>query len=262
MVRGKLKLVSKIENRKRFNLFSTSNFHTIFKFLTTIFQFILDLIFPKYCFGCNKESSWLCEECLTNILPVETQTCPNCKKITQTGRYCSKCRKKASLSGVIVAAYYEEGPVKELIHNFKYNHILEVENILGDLMTQALRNNFPAKKDLLITCVPLHFLRQARRGYNQSEILANYIAGKLKISKNFKILKKIRKTRPQVQFSGKKRRENLKNSFKICKNADVLGKTFVVVDDVTTTGATLNECARILKVAGARRVWGLVIAKG
>jgi len=135
--------------------------------------------------------------------------------------------------------------------------------VLGDLLVDSLvENRDSLGRDFLITAVPMHYLRRARRGYNQSELLATYVADALKIPKNFQILKKIRKTRPQVQFSGKKRRENLKNSFKICKNADVLGKTFVVVDDVTTTGATLNECARILKVAGARKVWGLVVAKG
>ena len=226
-------------------------------------NFFLDLIFPKYCFGCGGEGNWLCKDCKKKILAIRTQTCPNCKKITQAGRYCPRCRKITKLTGVIVACYFEEGPIKELIHNFKYNHILELQMVLGDLLIDSLiENRDSIGRDFLITAVPMHYLRRARRGYNQSELLAAYVADALKIPKNFQILKKIHKTRPQVQFSGKKRRENLKNSFKICKNADVLGKTFVVVDDVTTTGATLNECARILKVAGARKVWGLVVAKG
>lgn len=163
----------------------------------------------------------------------------------------------------MVACYFEEGPIKELIHNFKYNHILELQIVLGDLLIDALeKNQRNLGKDLLITAVPIHYLRMARRGYNQAEILADYVSTKLNLPKNFQILKKIRQTKPQVQFSGKNRRENLKNSFKICKNADVLSKTIIVVDDVTTTGATLNECARIIKQAGARRVWGLVVAKG
>ncbi len=233
------------------------------EFIASAKSLLLDLVFPKYCFGCQKEGEWLCFSCRKNILPISTQTCPNCKKISKAGRYCSRCRRKTYLSGVIVACYFEEGPIKELIHNFKYNHILELQMVLGDLLVDSLvENRDSLGRDFLITAVPMHYLRRARRGYNQSELLATYVADALKIPKNFQILKKIRKTRPQVQFSGKKRRENLKNSFKICKNADVLGKTFVVVDDVTTTGATLNECARILKVAGARKVWGLVVAKG
>lgn len=228
-----------------------------------IFEFILDLIFPKYCFGCHREGDWLCKKCKIKILPIKTQTCPNCKRITQAGRYCPRCAKKVCLSGVIVAAYFEEGPVKELIHNFKYNHIVELSKILGDLLENALRENQQyLGKNLLVTAVPIHYLRKAQRGYNQAEILAECVSMALKFPKNFKIIKKIRKTRPQVQTEAKKRRKNLINSIQIYKNISLSGTTVILVDDVMTTGTTLNECARILKEAGARRVWGLVVAKG
>ena len=227
-----------------------------------IYANILDLIFPKYCFGCEKEGNWLCQECQPKILPVQTQTCPNCKKITEAGQYCSRCRKLTALSGVIVACYFEEGPIKELIHNFKYNHILEISQILGDLLINALKDQQNLGKNLLITAVPIHYLRKARRGYNQAEILADYVSTKLNLPKNFNLIKKIRKTKPQVQTEGAARRKNLINSMKICKGLKLKSKTIIVVDDVFTTGTTLNECARILKVAGARRVWGLVVAKG
>jgi len=205
----------------------------------------------------------LCKKCKIKILPIKTQTCPHCKRITQAGRYCPRCAKKVCLSGVIVAAYFEEGPVKELIHNFKYNHIVELSKILGDLLENALRENQQyLGKNLLVTAVPIHYLRQAQRGYNQAEILADYVSNELNLPKNFKIIKKIKKTHPQVNFSGKKRRENLQKSFKIIDKSAVKNRTIVLVDDVTTTGTTLNECAKILKEAGAKKVWGLVIAKG
>jgi len=225
-------------------------------------DFILDLIFPKFCLGCGQEGgAWLCWECLKKILPVQTQVCPACGKIAEQGKFCRPCR-VPSLSGIIVAGYYEEGSLKEIIHNFKYNAVRELGELLGTMMTTSLEENFSMNKDFLITAVPLHFLRRAKRGYNQSEILAEIIASRLNLEKNFKTLYKFRGTTAQVQTSGKERLKNIKNSFKINKKIRLSGRRIILVDDVATTGATLQECARLLKKAGAKEVWGLVAAKG
>lgn len=226
-------------------------------------DFVLDLIFPKFCVGCALEGEWVCPDCLKKIIRVVTQVCPDCERISEFGRYCETCRKKHKLSGIIVAAYYKEGPIKEAVHNLKYNNVLELKEFLGKLMAEALKNNIDnIGGDILLTAVPMHFLRQAQRGYNQAEILAEHVAADLKLPRNFKIIKKIRKTKSQVSKSGKKRRESLKNSFKIIDELAVKNRTIIIVDDVTTTGTTLEECAKVLKTAGAKRVWGLVIARG
>jgi len=242
------------------------------QFMNKIFDNVFDLLFPKFCLGCNKEGEWLCETCQAEIVPVITQICPGCKRISKAGRFCKKCRKRVSLNGVLVGAYFDEGPIKELIHNLKYNSVPELAKILGSLSADNLEQNLNfLGKDPLIIPVPLHFLRRAKRGYNQSELLADVIAAKINLPKNFKILKKIRKTKPQVLTDSKKRRKNVLNSFKIinkkgAKGANdakgVCGKTVILIDDVLTTGATLNECARALKEAGAKKVWGLVVARG
>lgn len=266
-----------IENRK---LKKATNFYsrisiTTFRFLTTIFQFSLDLIFPKFCVGCSREGEWVCDECREKILPVITQTCTVCGRISKYGEYCTKDRylkvkikgktvkKVRPLNGIIVSCYYEEGPIKEMVHNFKYNNITEIGKMLGEIMVRTLKENLDdIGEDIIVTAVPLHFLRRAQRGYNQSELLAEYVADKMKLRKNFKIIKKIRKTKPQVKFSGKKRRENLKNCYKIFDKNAVRGRIIILVDDVTTTGTTLNECAKVLREAGAKKVWGLVVARG
>jgi len=226
-------------------------------------DYFLDLIFPKFCVGCNLEGEWICQNCHNKIVMVATQVCPDCNRISAHGRYCVKCRKKHRLSGIIVITYYEEGPIKEAIHNLKYNNVTELGDFLGKMMVGPLKDNLNIINDkVILTAVPMHFLRQAQRGYNQSEILANIIGNELKIEKNFKIIKKFRKTKSQVKFSGKKRRENLKNSFKIIDKNTVKNRTVIIVDDVTTTGATLEECAKVLREAGVKRVWGLVVARG
>lgn len=225
-------------------------------------SYFLDLVFPKFCVGCGKEGEWLCEICQHKILMVKTQVCPDCGRVSQFGQYCPRHQKRWGLSGIIVAAYYEEGPIKEAIHNLKYNDILELKILLGEILTQALKDNRKLGPFIFMTAVPLHFWRRAQRGYNQSELLGDYVANKLRLPKNFQILRKIRQTKPQVKLGGKKRLENLKNSFIFNKKINIRGRTIIIVDDVTTTGTTLNECAKVLRRAGAKRVWGLVVAKG
>ncbi|MCL5794921.1 MAG: double zinc ribbon domain-containing protein, partial [Patescibacteria group bacterium] len=80
------------------------------------FDFLLDLLFPKYCVGCGQEGVWICQKCQKKIVLVSSPTCPVCKKLTKAGKFCADCRKKSFLSGLIVAAYYQEGPLKEAIH--------------------------------------------------------------------------------------------------------------------------------------------------
>ncbi len=237
--------------------------------LAEIKEAVIDLIFPKFCLGCEKEGDWLCISCRNKVVKVVTQVCPECGRVSRFGRYCRRHQKSWGLSGIITATYYKEGPIKEVVHNFKYNHLLELGDFLGVHLVRALKENHFTSDKLLITAVPLHFWRRAGRGYNQSEILATYVAEKFldkgqafKLSKNFKILRKIRQTKSQVKFSGKKRRENLKNSFIFNKKINISGRTIIIVDDITTTGTTLNECAKVLRRAGAKKVWGLVVAKG
>jgi len=248
-------------------------------------EYVLDFLFPKYCVNCGKEGDSVCFSCEEKIIPVVTQVCPTCKKINLHGSYHKKCS-SGNLSGIICASYYEEGPIKEMIHNFKYNGVLELGEPLAELMVEALKRNNQApitnnqsnsnnqiKKlkigysldvghcDLIITFVPLHWHRQAQRGYNQAEILAQKIGENLDIEVCDLLVKK-QSTRRQAELTGSNRRKNLSGVFKTKTNIDIKNKKIIIVDDVTTTGSTLNECAAVLKHAGAKEVWGLVVARG
>ena len=237
----------------------------------------LDLVFPKFCVGCKKEGSWLCDKCEKNIIPVISQVCPQCGRLCLAGFYCRLCRfevflikvkgkkkpkklkRRKPLEGIISSLYYEEGPTKEIIHNIKYNSVTELVPVLGKAMAQALKSNF-SQKDALITFAPLHPKRLAQRGFNQAELLAKVIAKESKLNLSH-LLKKKKNTKRQVELKGNRRRKNLKDVFSF-RGGDIKGKTIIIVDDVTTTGATLNECAKVLKAAGAKEVWGLVVARG
>lgn len=228
-------------------------------------DFILDLLFPINCVGCGKEGEWICSECQNEIIQIKEPTCPNCNRLTSNGKFCPRCREKSYLTGVIVAAYYKEGPLKEAIHTFKYDGVFDLAKDLGKILTGVLENRW--KKRAILIPVPLHKKRRAKRGYNQSELLTreinkNVLRGVLPILINKLIRHKFTK-KTQVELSGQKRRENMKNCFSwVGTKNELQGKTVILIDDIYTTGSTLQECARIIRQnAGVREVWGLVLAK-
>lgn len=227
--------------------------------LSGFYNFLLDLIFPKYCVGCGCEGVWLCKTCKDKIIYIEKTTCPTCNRLTSIGKFCSRCRPNSYLTGVIVAAYYNEGPLKEAIHNFKYDLIFDLKYALSDILSETLNKRW--NKKAIIIAVPLHKKRASERGFNQAELLAEEVSKKF----NFRIIKnklvRTKYTTQQVKLSGKKRRKNLFGVFGWVGKEEIKGKIVLLVDDVYTTGATLQECAKILKLAGAKEVWGLVLAK-
>lgn len=220
-------------------------------------ELILNFLFPKFCVGCQKEGSFLCPSCYQKIIQIKIPTCPFCNKITPQGQLCPSCRKKHQLSGVLISAYFES-PLKEAIYAFKYEKIKEFSFILSLLLKERLKL-FP-KKNFLITFIPLHWKRKNERGFNQSELLAENLA--LIFEKSFKkLLVRKKETLPQIELKKKERQENIKEAFLFIGDQSIKGKRVLIVDDVFTTGATLNECAKELRSAGAREVWGVVLAK-
>jgi len=233
-----------------------------FNKINTLYNFFLDLIFPRYCVGCKKEGVWFCEKCKEKIIYIKTPTCPKCSRISENGNFCKSCQKDFSLKGVLVAAHYEEGPLKEAIHTYKYDGIYHLKVDLGKILISTLLSRWN-KKDTILIPVPLHKTRKGERGYNQALLLSQEI----KKSLNYEIcdnkLLRIKYTKPQVKFNSKDRIINIQNSFRWKGKDELKGKTIILIDDVFTTGSTLNECAKELKLkAHVKEVWGLVLAKG
>lgn len=261
-----------------------------FKLFTLNFKLlVLDFLFPKYCVNCGSEGDWVCFKCAQNIIPVVSQVCPECEKLSLTGEYHQNCRKGKNLKGIICSTYFREGPIREMIHNLKYNGVSELVKPLAERMGKALKENIQLpiinnqsnsnnqnKKieklkighlldvgycDLVITFVPMHNSRKATRGYNHAELLAKQIGKNLNICVRDLLIKKT-KTRRQAELSGSARRKNLSGSFLLKSDTCIKNCKIIIVDDVTTTGSTLNECAGVLRKAGAKEIWGLVVARG
>jgi ComF family protein len=235
----------------------------------TIKKFILDLLFPIACLGCGSEDIWLCPDCFNKIIINQNLTCPLCQEKTN-GAVCANCKKKTYLDGLLMATKYENPIIQLLIHTLKYKYIADLSLSLGKLLTNFLDkfdNNYNPSiiknpQTIIITSVPLHKKRLLERGFNQAELLASLVAKKFQLEFHPHLLKRKRYTESQAKLTKKGRQQNIQNAFKTYKSLDLSNKNVIIIDDVATTLATLDECAKVLKQTNCQQVWGLVIARG
>ena len=209
----------------------------------------------------------MCPDCFNKIELSLNNTCFFCGKITWQGKICIDCQKENYLNRVIVATDYKNPLVRDLIKNFKYHFVKELSQSLTQLIIKslALCGKSGVPHNAVVLPIPLYKIRHRTRGFNQAELLAQKIADYFNLPLETNILKRIVPGVPQANIKDdEKRKENIKNVFNINpeRAQRVEGKNIILVDDVITTGATLVEAARILKNAGADKVWALVVARG
>jgi len=237
------------------------------------FNYVLDILFPIQCLGCGREGAWICKECFENISLNIESVCPFCGKSSPFGRVCFSCQGKYYLKGVMVASTYDNKILKNMIQAFKYNFVRSLAKPLGQILINFLEEtrkiNFSSEdvgilqnpQGVLLIPIPLHRKRFLERDFNQAELLAIEVANRFGFKLSSDILKRLRYTPPQVKLKREAREENIKRAFSCVAPEAVKGKKILLLDDVFTTGATVNECAQVLKKAGAREIWGLVLAK-
>jgi competence protein ComFC len=161
-----------------------------------------------------------------------------------------------------VAVMQSCGIVRDLIHRFKYGGEVWVGALLADFLTQGLRDpRLKGRSFDAVVPVPLHPLRRREREFNQAEVLSRELARKNNLA-FCEALERLRYTVTQTHFDRRRRMQNLRDAFGLRRNAPVQGKDLLLVDDVLTTGSTLDECARVLLAAGARSVRALTVARG
>lgn len=199
----------------------------------------------------------LCCAACRNDLPRLPQTrCPVCALPSSAADICGKCLKKAPAFARTVAAFRYSFPVSQLIKALKFREQLILVNFLADELAQQVE----VRPDCLIA-VPLHPQRLRWRGFNQSQLLAARIAKRLDIPLLKQSCRRVRDTPPQSSLPWKARDKNMRGAFEVTQAAHIGGKHVAIVDDVMTSGASLNELARALKKAGAREVSALVVAR-
>jgi len=237
-----------------------------------MFKLLKDILFPVECLFCKNNGAWLCSDCAAEIKFQAHQACPHCHRLNSWGELCMECKLNFCFDGVFVAGDYHDQKLSTLIKRYKYDFLKDLGQPLAEFLVaflkakifinpykQKLNNNLNINRNkLIIIPVPLSSKRQKWRGFNQSEIISDYIAQKLKL-KSLKDLKRIKSQKIQAKLSEAERQKNIDGVF-VWTGADIKGQQIILIDDVSTTGATLNECAKVLKAAGAKAVWGLVIA--
>lgn len=249
----------KIENFIKINIY---HLKLTIKKLQNIKKYCLDLLFPVFCLGCKKEGVWICEKCLKTI-PINQKFLFPQAEIFFNG--IDPNISLNNLDGILVASSYHDQLLNKAIKTFKYNFAFDLKKPLGNILINFLRQFELSNKDeFLLIPVPLHKKRLIWRGFNQSELLTQEISAFFNLEMNSEILKRLKNTQPQTELNKKERINNIKNIFLISDylSAQILNKKIILVDDVSTTGSTLEEAGRILKKAGFKRVWGLVLARG
>ncbi len=226
---------------------------------------LLDLLWPQTCAHCRRDlpRGWddpLCAACLLLLRPVDRPWCARCGVPDSGGRLCASCRADASACRMIRAAsLYREASVS-LIHAFKYRGRKSAALWAGGYMARAwARCPELGRPDVLIP-VPLHRRRLAERGYNQAELLAQALGQSAGLPVMERGLARLKNTKPQWALGRKKRLENLAGAF-AADAALFRGLRVLLIDDVCTTGASLEECARSLRRAGARDVSAYAFAR-
>ena len=242
-----------------------------------VFKKIIDLIYPPRCHICKKflwenraeknhKELLFCQPCFDGFSEITSSLCPICGRplaaLDEEDHVCEDCLRKRPFFDKAGAPYLYEGGLMSAIHQFKYDGKSYMAGSLGHLLALFARKWLKEMDDCLIMMpVPLHPKRLRERGFNQSLLLARYMASMMVAELDFLSLRRIRYTRPQTGLKSNERRKNVRRAFELKDRQTVKGRTIVLVDDVATTGNTLNECARVLKRAGCDKVFCLVLAR-
>lgn len=232
-----------------------------------IFKGVLGLIYPPRCRICGStldifDDEVICEICHDNI---KLNYPPFCKKCGRSGSYesgvCEECGMKKYYFDANYSACIYEGVIRECIHRFKYNSEFALEGLFKDLIADFADRYIEMEEYDWLVSVPLHSVKYRERTFNQSAVLAGHLSKRFRIPILRNNLIRIRPGKPQMTLSKKKRFEEIKNSFVVKNSSPVTGKSLLLIDDVFTTGATVNECSKVLRESGASSVEVLTLAK-
>lgn len=230
----------------------------------------IDLLFPPRCAACDRflepeEDHGVCAACGSAFREVKSPICIHCGAPLLTGppedRICEACLRRPPAYETCRALYVYHGPVLQVIHRFKYAGKAHLADILGPRLAGFARECLPAGLRAVVMPVPLSPRRLRERGFNQSLLLARYVAKAQGLSLDFLSLRRVRDTPPQAALGRDARHTNVRAAFAVTDPAGVKKRDIVLVDDVSTTGSTLNACSRALLRAGAQRVFCLALAR-
>jgi ComF family protein len=220
---------------------------------------VVDFFFPRRCVGCGKMGDFLCTSCRQKLSRLLPPFCQKCGKPESSGPLCATCWGWHSQITGIRSPFRFEGIIRQAIHELKYNNLKAISSCLAILIADYLRDN-PIQGEVLVA-VPLHPRRLQQRGYNQSGLLARELGRLITLPVVEDSLYRLKDSSPQARADAVEDRwKNVKDAF-ACRDNKLRKRHIILIDDVCTSGATLEACATALKVAGAFSVWGLTLAR-
>lgn len=220
-----------------------------------LFRIFIDFVYPPYCLTCKRSlpdsHELICRACWDSQTNLDPCYLP-------AARLPSPPNRELHLEGSLAVYTYSE-ITQEIVHLFKYRKYEKLAEPFSAAMSRVLQDNDLTQFDGIVP-VPLHKKRLKERGFNQAELMAARIGEQFDIEL-LNVLMRIRYTQPQAKMNRQERAANVLGAFAVKEGAHVEGKRLILVDDVMTTGSTLNECARLLKEAGASAIIALTIAR-
>lgn len=242
---------------------------------------LFSVLFPSDCRICglpllNISRLPVCPNCLSGIEPVSGNVCSVCGEQVLSAyadsdaegfRECPVCRRIERPFERAVAYGSYDGGLRELIHLLKYNGVTPAAGVLGRMLAEALipLHAVFEQEEILVIPVPLYKAKRRQRGFNQAELVTRAALTASTLSHRFvfapSLLLRTRETHSQIGLTSHQRRENLRGAFAVARAAEVIGREVLLVDDVYTTGTTVSECSRVLRRAGAARVWVATVAR-
>lgn len=235
-------------------------------FGSSLFKSLLGLAFPKLCYICEKsleeKETHLCSTCLSKLVLNFGPFCPKCSRhVYKQDLICPNCATRRSYLKKICSCFIYTDIFKHILIHLKYYNKPFLLNPLLPFLSKFCNEHFSHIAIDIVTFVPLHWHKLFSREFDQAYLIAKSIASILQIPIEPLLFKK-RSTGSQHFLSKREREQNLNNTFNIIPRINIDKKTILLVDDVLTTGSTINECAKILKKNGAKEIYGFTLARG
>ncbi len=226
-------------------------------------QTFLGLFFPKICLSCeellSENEQFICSSCFNSLKFLEN-ICPICGA-PKTTKKCPVCKTNKFLFNKACSVFLFNKVVKNMIHEFKYNEITRIAKFMGAISQEYIEKFQPFDHIDYIVSVPLHKVKKRSRGFNQAEYLTREISKNLNWKHLPKLIKRKRYTETQTKLNKDQRKKNVSFAFKINPKYDIKGKNILLVDDVFTTGATVNSISSVLKEKHANKVYVFTIGR-
>lgn len=233
-------------------------------------QVLLDLVYPRVCAACGKMAGrgmrYLCWECLSGLHIVSDPICSICGDpadgLIEHQYKCSWCVDKRPFFERARSAVRYRDKTKEILQRYKYNNEVHLTHDFVSMLSACVQTHYSKTDFDAVIYVPLDYRKQRQRTYNQSQLLAKGLAQVIKVPCVDNCLKRVRNVESQTRANAGVRKKNVRNAFEVMRADWIYGRNFLLVDDIMTTGATVNECSRVLAKAGAVTICVVTVARG